>query len=236
MALKPIKKKKLFEEIITAIEEYIQVEDISSGDRLPSENEMAALFQVSKTAIREAMSVLQANGIIEKRSGAGIFLKDMGGETIGNRVVNHLLGRKELNELLEFRRGIETEAVALAAERSTEEDLGLIMQAHEKLVEAQNNGNLGQEEDYMFHYSIILASHNSIYKEVFDTVADKFEEGIRLSKLQSSTVPGRFQEAAKEHEKIIEALQRKDAKAAADAMRNHLIQNERKIYSNIKKV
>jgi GntR family transcriptional regulator, transcriptional repressor for pyruvate dehydrogenase complex len=233
MALKPIKKKKLFEEIITAIEDYIQVEEISAGDKLPSENELAAIFQVSKTAIREAMSVLQANGIIEKRSGAGIFLKDISGESIGNRVINHMLGRKELHEILEFRRGIETEAVALAAERATKEDIQVIIQANEKLVEAQTEGKLGQEEDYMFHYSIILASHNSIYKEVFDTVADKFEEGIRLSKLQSSKVPGRFQEAAKEHEKIIEALLKKDAKAAAAAMRHHLIENEKKINSNL---
>jgi GntR family transcriptional regulator, transcriptional repressor for pyruvate dehydrogenase complex len=235
MALKPIKKKKLFEEIITAMENYIQVEDISPGDKLPSENELSAIFQVSKTAVREAMSVLQANGIIEKRSGAGIFLKDIGGEGIGARVTNHLLNRKELYEILEFRRGIETEAVALAAERATEEDMRLILQAHDKLKEAHSNGELGLEEDYMFHYSIILASHNSIYKEVFDIVAEKFEEGMRLSKMQSSTVPGRFEAAVREHDNIIEALCNKDSKAAADAMRIHLIQNENKILSNIKK-
>lgn len=235
MALKPIKKKKLFEEIITAIENYIHVEDISPGDKLPSENELSAIFQVSKTAVREAMSVLQANGIIEKRSGAGIFLKDIGGESIGERVTNHLLNSKELLEILEFRRGIETEAVALAADRATEKDMRLILQSHEKLKEAHRNGELGLEEDYMFHYSIILASHNSIYKEVFDIVAEKFEEGMRLSKMQSSTVPGRFQAVMMEHEKIIEALHNKDSKAAADAMRVHLIQNENKILSNIKK-
>jgi GntR family transcriptional regulator, transcriptional repressor for pyruvate dehydrogenase complex len=235
MALKPIKKKKLFEEIITAMENYIHVEDISPGDKLPSENELSAIFQVSKTAVREAMSVLQANGIIEKRSGAGIFLKDIGGEGIGARVTNHLLNRKELYEILEFRRGIETEAVALAAERATEEDMRLILQAHDKLKEAHSNGELGLEEDYMFHYSIILASHNSIYKEVFDIVAEKFEEGMRLSKMQSSTVPGRFEAVVREHDKIIEALCNKDSKAAADAMRMHLIQNENKILSNIKK-
>lgn len=69
MALKPIKKRKLFEEIISAIEEYIQAEGIAPGEKLPSENELSSLFQVSKTAVREAMSVLQANGIIEKDQG-----------------------------------------------------------------------------------------------------------------------------------------------------------------------
>ncbi|WP_163145194.1 FadR/GntR family transcriptional regulator [Bacillus sp. 22-7] len=235
MALKPIKKKKLFEEIISAIEEYIQAEGIAPGEKLPSENELSSLFQVSKTAVREAMSVLQANGIIEKRSGAGIFLKDLMGETIGFRVSNNLLNKKEIQEILEFRRGIETEAVALAAERATEKDMRRIALAHDNLIEAHKAGRLGVEEDFQFHYSIILASNNSIYKEVFETIAEKFEEGMRLSKMQSSNVPGRFEAVSQEHKSILESIQNKNSKDAAAAMRNHLIQNERKILTNIKK-
>jgi GntR family transcriptional regulator, transcriptional repressor for pyruvate dehydrogenase complex len=235
MALKPIKKRKLFEEIISAIEEYIQAEGIAPGEKLPSENELSSLFQVSKTAVREAMSVLQANGIIEKRSGAGIFLKDLKGETIGFRVSNNLLNKKEIKEILEFRRGIETEAVALAAERATEEDLRRIALAHDNLIEAHKAGRLGVEEDFQFHYSIILASNNSIYKEVFETIAEKFEEGMRLSKMQSSNVPGRFEAVSQEHKSILESIENKNSKDAASAMRNHLIQNERKILTNIKR-
>ncbi|WP_408007993.1 FadR/GntR family transcriptional regulator [Pseudalkalibacillus sp. A8] len=232
MALKPIKKKRLFEEIILAIEEYIHEEGIRSGERLPSENELSELFQVSKTAVREAMSVLHANGIIEKRSGAGIFLKDLHGESIAKKVTNNLLDRKELQEIIEFRRGIEVEAAALAATRATKEELDMIIQAHQKQIEAHKSGELGIEEDYMFHYSIIIASHNTIYKDVFDKVSTKFEEGIKVSKLQSAKVPGRFEEGYKEHEKIVQALKKQDPKAAADAMRYHLDQNERKIWAH----
>ncbi|MFC0272093.1 FadR/GntR family transcriptional regulator [Metabacillus herbersteinensis] len=234
MALKPIKKRRLFEEIIIAIEEYIEEEEISAGERLPSENELASLFQVSKTAVREAMSVLQANGIIEKRSGAGIFLKDLHGESIAGRVTNHLLNQKDYREILEFRRGLEVEAAALAAVNATDEDIRMIREAQKKLLEAHTNGALGLEEDYMFHYSIILASHNSIYKQVFDNVAEKFEEGMRISKLQSSKVPGRFVEVYEEHNDILDSLKSKNPKKAAEAMRNHLVKNERKIWSNHK--
>jgi GntR family transcriptional regulator, transcriptional repressor for pyruvate dehydrogenase complex len=234
MGLKPIKKRRLFEEIIIAIEEYIEEEKISAGERLPSENDLANLFQVSKTAVREAMSVLQANGIIEKRSGAGIFLTELHGETIAGRVTSHLLSQKDYREILEFRRGLEVEAAALAAVNATEEDLKAIREAQKKLLEAHTTGRLGLEEDYLFHYSIILASHNSIYKEVFDNVADKFEEGMRISKLQSSKVPGRFVEVYEEHNDILDGLKSRDPKRAADAMRNHLIQNEKKLWSNHK--
>ncbi|MCF6094087.1 FadR family transcriptional regulator [Microaerobacter geothermalis] len=230
MALKPIRKKRLFEEIILAIEKYIEEENIKPGQKLPSENELTDIFNVSKTAVREAMSVLHANGIIETRPGLGIFLKEMEGETIAQRVTKNLIEKVALQEILEFRRGIEVEAAALAASRATDEDLYLIRQAHEKLVEANQNGLLGVEEDYMFHYSIILAAHNSIYKEVFENVSNKFEEGIRISKMQSVKVPGRFLESHGEHEEVIQSIVQRDGMKAMEAMRNHLLRNEKKIW------
>jgi len=236
MALKPIKKKRLFEEIIIAIEQFIREENIQPGERLPSENELAAIFNVSKTAVREAMSVLNANGIIETRPGAGIFLKDIQGETIVNRVTVNLMEKAQLQEILEFRRGLEVEATALATLRGTDEDFLKIKQAHENLVAANQAGRIGVREDYLFHYSIILASHNSIYKDVFDAVSEKLEEGIRISKMQSMQIPGRFTQGYKEHEEIINSLLLRDPELAAKAMRNHLVRNEKKIWSNFNRL
>ncbi|MBP1933881.1 FadR/GntR family transcriptional regulator [Ammoniphilus resinae] len=236
MALKPIKKRRLFEEIIVAIEQYIREENIQPGERLPSENELAAIFNVSKTAVREAMSVLNANGIIETRPGAGIFLKDIHGETIVNRVTVNLMEKGQLQEILEFRRGLEVEATALATLRGTEEDFQEIKKAHENLVTANREGRIGVREDYLFHYSIILASHNSIYKDVFDAVSEKLEEGIRISKMQSMQIPGRFTQGYKEHEEIINSLLLRDPELASKAMRNHLVRNEQKIWSNFNRL
>ncbi|WP_246945170.1 FadR/GntR family transcriptional regulator [Bacillus pinisoli] len=234
LSLKPIKKKRLFEEIILAIEQYIKNENIQPGGKLPSENELSSIFQVSKTAVREAMSVLQANGLIEKRSGAGIFLKEIEGiNTVSKSLVKNLFQNSEILEVLEFRRGIEVEAVSLAAIRATPEDIERISQAHEELIAANKAGGLGLEEDYNFHYAIILASHNSIYKEVFNKIASKFEEGMRISKLQSAKVPGRFAQAYKEHEDILKAICLKDPKLASEAMRHHLLENERKIWNGL---
>ncbi|MBD8067938.1 FadR/GntR family transcriptional regulator [Bacillus sp. PS06] len=234
MSLKPIKKKKLFEEIILAIEEYIQGENIQPGHRLPSENELASIFQVSKTAVREAMSVLQANGVIEKRTGSGIFLKELEGETIAERVTKNLLRNVNLQEVLEFRRGIEVEAVALTAQRATPQEIVLIEQAHLHLLEAQEANQLGSKEDYLFHYQIILASHNTIYKDVYESISSQLDEGIRLSKMQSARLPGRIEEAQKEHEEIIEMIKARDPRAASEAMRKHLMQNENKMMSLLK--
>lgn len=231
MGLKPIKKKRLFEEIIVAIEQYIKDENIKTGDRLPSENELSSIFNVSKTAVREAMSVLNANGIIETRPGSGIFLKDTMGESIVLKVTQNLMGQNELQEILEFRRGIEIEAAGFAAIRRTPAQLQAIISAHFDLVQANESGSVGIEEDYRFHYEIILASGNSIYKNVYTTVSKQLKEGIRISKMQSTQLPDRFSKSYREHELIIEALTKQDPKAASNAMRDHLVRNEEKIWS-----
>lgn len=233
-SLKPIKKKRLFEEIIFAIEEYIKEENIQPKEKLPSENELAEIFNVSKTAVREAMSVLHANGIIETRPGMGIYLKEVQGDSIFLKVVSNLMEKKELNETLEFRRGLEVEAVALAAVKGKKEDFLNIQKANEKLKVAAESGSLCVEEDYLFHYSIICASHNSIYKDVFHAVSSKMKEGIKISKMQSIKEPSRFLRAYHEHQRIIDAIIKRDPETAAKEMRTHLVLNEEKIWENFR--
>lgn len=233
--MKPIKKRRLFEEVILAIEDYIIDNNIKPGDKLPSENELASIFNVSKTAIREALSILQVNAITETRSGAGTFLKDIQGETIGERVTRNLMDKIQLREILEFRRGLEIEAVALAAVRATPKHIEAIREAHLALVEANEQHIIGVNEDYQFHYSIILAAQNSIYTEVFSQISQQFEEGLRISKMQSARNPELFIKGNNEHEKILEAIIERKPEDASSLMRNHLIRNEEKIWGNLSK-
>ncbi|MEW9674103.1 FadR/GntR family transcriptional regulator [Ammoniphilus sp. 3BR4] len=230
MALKPIKKKRLFEEIIFAIEQYILEEKIQPGEKLPSENELSSIFNVSKTAVREAMSVLHANGIIETRPGSGIYLKDIHGDSIILRVTSNLMEKRELSEVLEFRRGLEVEAAGLAAVKGSKKDLLKIKECNENLLKAVQNGLTGLDEDYLFHHSIILASQNSIYTDVYQAVAAKVKEGMRISKMHSMKEPNRFLQAYDEHKAIVDAILQKDPETAAREMRQHLLGNERKIW------
>jgi GntR family transcriptional repressor for pyruvate dehydrogenase complex len=235
MALKPIKRKRLFEEIIVAMENFIQEENIQPGERLPSENELASLFNVSKTAVREAMSVLNINGIVETRAGSGIYLKDIQGESIVVLVTYNLMQKNELQDILEFRRGLEVEAAGLAALRCSEEELLQIKYAHEELVSANAAGNVGIDEDFRFHCLIISASHNAVYQNIFNTVSTQLKEGMRIIKMQSLKLPGGFIQGYQEHEEIILALRERNPEAASSAMRNHLIRNENKIWNTFNK-
>lgn len=234
MAFESIKKKSLYEEIVSQLIRYIQKEKLQPGDRLPSENELIEVFQVSKTAVREALSVLAARGILEKRPGVGSIVKEVSGATFVDQITNKLIvGEKALNEILEFRRGIEVEAAALAAERATAEQLSAIENAHQELIETNANGGIGIEEDYRFHYLIIISSGNSIYEQIFDLISPHFLEAMKISKTQSKKVSERYlKESHEEHEKILQAIKNRNPDEARRLTLEHLQKNEEKIWSH----
>jgi GntR family transcriptional repressor for pyruvate dehydrogenase complex len=238
MPFESIKKKSLYEEIVSRIILYIQKENIKPGDKLPSENELIEEFQVSKTAVREALSVLAARGIIEKKPGVGSILKETNGATFVDQMTNKLIiDKNSLKEILEFRRGIEVEATALAAERASLEQLKAIEESHLKLIEVNNSGEIGFHEDYRFHQLIILASGNRMYEKIFDFIAPDFLEVMKISKTQSKQLSERFfKESHKEHQRIIEALYERNTNQARFYALEHLLKNENKIWSNSLKV
>jgi GntR family transcriptional regulator, transcriptional repressor for pyruvate dehydrogenase complex len=234
LVLRNIKKRNLYEEIISEIIQYIQEENIKPGDKLPTENEFVEIFQVSKTAIREALSVLVAKGIIEKRSGVGSILKEINGSKVIEPFTQKLMMEEQtLKEILEFRRGIEIEATALAAQRASREQLEAIENAHLELIEVNHNGGIGIEEDYRFHSLIIISSGNSIYQTIFDMISPKFLEALRVSKNQSKRLSKSYlEDTHQEHERILNALKKRDAVEARLAMLDHLEKNETKIWNH----
>lgn len=234
MEFRNIKKRNLYEEITNHIVRFVDEHGLQPGDKLPTENEMVKIFGVSKTAIREALSVLAAKGIIEKKAGVGSILIERNSLDLLEKATHQLKMQKQtLQEVLEFRRGIEVEAAAFAAQRATEEQLQAIENAHRELIEINNNGGVGIEEDYRFHYLIILATGNSIYETMFDIIAPHYFEAIKISKTQSQRLSNSYlQEAHTEHQAILNALKSKDEETARIAMLKHLLNNETKIWSN----
>lgn len=234
MAFEVIKRKNLYEEIVSQIIRLIHENQIKPGEKLPSENELVEMFQVSKTAVREALSVLVAKGILEKRPGVGSILKELNGGILIEPLASKLIMEKQvIRELLEFRRGLEVESAALAAERATDEQLEAIENAHLALMEVNRNGEIGIEEDFRFHSCIILSSGNSIYENIFDSMSTKFMEALKITKNQSKKLSKRYlEEAHEEHERILNALKQRNPVEARVAMLDHLHKNEVKIWNH----
>jgi GntR family transcriptional repressor for pyruvate dehydrogenase complex len=218
----PIRPARLYEQIVSQIEDRIVRGDLEPGDRLAPERELAEQFGVSRTAIREAVKALAQKGLVEVLPGRGTFVTD--GTT---QAVRHSLdlmmkiGSVEgLRSLVEVREILEPEIAALAAERATEEQLA----AMEETV-AVMEGTLSEidefiEADMDFHLALAEGAQNVLILTLVDTLV----ELLRSHRERIASVEGGIERAQEHHRRVLAAVMQRDPEAARDAMRAHLQQ------------
>src|SRR5579864_4650962 len=148
---------RIYEQIL----EQIVSGQSAIGDRLPSEDQLAKDHSVSRPVIREALSRLQADGVVVTRKGAGTFVQRQPGREFLR--LAPIGGIADLMRCFEFRIGLEGEAASLAAQRRTEEQLAAIEEAFEELNRINATGQVGIQEDIRFHAAIADASRNQLF-------------------------------------------------------------------------
>ena len=122
MALHPVSRVKLSTQIENQLKDQILTGKWKPGERLPSENELAEIFQVSRVSIRQALQALSAQGLIETRIGDGSFISQPSIGTFMQDVIPDVyLADDSLRAVLEFRRVFEGPVAELAATRATDE-------------------------------------------------------------------------------------------------------------------
>ncbi len=216
-----IKKKKLYEEVIVGIEEMLKSNNMQAGDRLQSEKELSLYFGVSKTAVREALSALQAAGLIEVKHGSGIFVRNVNEQLTNPLKLKLFANRGSILQIMELRRGMETEGAFLAAQRADPADIARIktclLEMGEKIHKAENNFY----DDHRFHCALISATHNATYSNVYDTIAEIFNEAIcnLREKISFDVSEGNVLE---EHRLIDDAIKKRQPERARDLMLKHL--------------
>lgn len=225
MKLSPIKKERVYKAILKQISESIEREELVAGDKLPSERDLAEQLSVSRTAVREAFSVLESSGIIEVMPGVGIFLKKNEKEEMLKQINKIIQGGNEeidILELLEVRQGIEVQAAKLAAMRRTKSDLKKIELAYKNLEEAAKNKKIAAEEDLDFHIAVVKASHNKMLIDVVHLFYQKFLEGIKRWRIADMKIPD-DQKLSRdiEHYNVYQAILEQDPLKAQQSMTIH---------------
>jgi GntR family transcriptional regulator, transcriptional repressor for pyruvate dehydrogenase complex len=215
----------LAHELVERLKERILAGEIEPGRKLPAESSLTAEFGVSRTVVREAISRLQAAGLVETFQGRGSFvlaLPEPAHEFSldASRVRSH----RDVLDLLDFRIGLEVEAAGLAAERRTEHQLKAIARA---LADFRRTGeNLGKlvEADFTFHSKIAVASGNRFYSDLLDSLGPMMImlPRTRLDASYSPADPSHFTRVVMEHENIYDAIARSDPEGARAAARVHL--------------
>jgi GntR family transcriptional regulator, transcriptional repressor for pyruvate dehydrogenase complex len=214
-----LQSEKLGEQISRQLLENIISGTYRPGDRLPPERELAAIFDVSRVVVREALGSLQAWGIISVRHGRGATVNAINEwNTLDPQVILLLHGDEVIEQLMETRRIIEPELAALAAARITDKELEFLRE-HKDLPETDSM-DMHVERDINFHLQIAKATHNSVLMMVLTSTSDLLREDRR----RIFMVPGELAKARYWHQTIFEAIERHDPQAAREAMTGHMEQ------------
>jgi GntR family transcriptional repressor for pyruvate dehydrogenase complex len=213
-----IRRNKVYEEVAKQIERLI-LKKLKPGDKLPSERELAEMLQVSRSSIRDAIRGLELMGLVEPRQGTGTIVRERATKSSANPFANALERRKKLvTELLDFRKMLEPPLAARAATHASSEEISEMEEILERQNEKQRQGDVTIDEDAEFHYSVALASGNSVVLKVIDILMDL----LRDTRERSLQVKGRSQKSLAGHRRILAAIRRHDAEAAKSAMRRHI--------------
>ena len=165
--LRAIKKTRIHEEVFSQIHELIKEGRFKARDQLPSERELAEIFKVSRTSVREALRALESQGLIVSRTGMGNFIVDLPVEALVGPLAYLLIDEKKaLADVFEMRKLIEPHIAALAAERATRKDVAQLKRIVAKQTEAVSSGATGVEADAEFHFTIGRATRNQALQKL----------------------------------------------------------------------
>jgi len=202
------------------------------GSRLPAENELCRQFGVSRTVIREAVARLKADQLVETRPGLGLFVaRRPPGQGVLKLRAPEGSAIERARELLEFRAGLETEAVRLAALRRSDADIVELRAALARIDTVERAGGNGGAEDLELHMAIARASKNGYIVQVLQFLASSLRDAISHSRVVSVHWHEHIDAAHHEHAAVLDAIVAGDADLATRQMRRHLSNGERRLLS-----
>ncbi|MGH3660784.1 MAG: FadR/GntR family transcriptional regulator [Micromonosporaceae bacterium] len=209
-------RQRLYEQVVERLRDYAATEGLQAGDRLPPERELAELLGVSRVSIKQAIVVLEVQGMVEARQGAGAYLLQ---DRLESQPIDVLLARRRrLPDVLDAREALETKLAELAARRRTDEQLKVIDEALEAMWAEIESGKLGAEGDRRFHEAVTAAAHSPLLAEFMASISQQIVE----TRNESLSQPGRPARSFSQHQRIADAIRAQDPAAAAAAMRRHV--------------
>ena len=221
--LKAIHKTRLYQEITEQIQMLIEGGQLKHGDQLPPERRLAEIFQVSRHSVREAIRTLEEKNVLKSRMGSGTYIIMEDEPMIVDFLAQAIHKEKnKLAEIFQFRRMIEPQIAALAAQQVSESDVSELLDLLERQKRTGTDFRTAIELDQAFHLTLARAAKNGILLKVVERLNDILSE----SRVQISQAQGRLKRSVAGHARIIQAVAGGDSEKAAKAMEEHLKQVE----------
>lgn len=210
----------LVDKVYGELAERIASGEYAADQKLPGEHELAAIFDVSRPVLRDALGRLREDGLIYSRQGSGSFVQARAKvPQIGYARVETIA---DIQRCFEFRISMESDAAHFAALRRSDDNLVQIEAALGLLREATKNRKHREDADYAFHLAISEATNNHYFATSLNALKDHVAVGMKLhGQSLMGPQPG-LESVFEEHSRIFEAIRDRDAEAARTAMRLHL--------------
>ena len=216
MELQAVKTDRLYIKVAEQLSKLVHDGSIKPGERFPAERDLAEKLGVSRPTIREAMIALELSGIIEIRTGSGIYVTkkkptlDSADKGVGPF------------EILEIRYIVESEACALAAARITDEQILQLKEVLREMEEEEKKDDASEKADWKFHSIIAEASQNSAIFSVVNWLWElRNQSALSTAFLERIRKEG-IHPSINDHKRIVEALEKRNPEKARMAMKNHI--------------
>ena len=193
------------------------------GEKLPSEQQIASTYGVSRPIVREAIGRLKHDGLITSRQGSGAFVAESGGASVFRLDVHNFTDRAEIESIIELLMAIESSATEIAAQRRTDHDLARIGTQLEAMQQAIERGDSGVDEDVAFHQAIVDATKNPFFKDLSTFLDRRVRSFIRTARANTAKLQtGHMMAVQEEHRAIFDAIKNQNSQAARLAAEEQL--------------
>lgn len=216
--------------LVEDLGEKIRSQLLRPGDKLPTESAIMQSFGVSRTVVREALSKLQAAGLVETHHGIGTFVLQPRAGSVFRLDAGDMATSVDVLAVLELRISLETESAGLAASRRTEEQLQAMRQA---LDDFERNVAVAGDTvapDFRFHLQIAQSTGNPYFADIMSHLGTTIIPRTRINAIRTLDRSGAYlSRVNREHEEIYAAIARRDPESARAAMRIHLTNSRERL-------
>jgi Transcriptional regulators len=215
--IKPINRPSIGEQVCEQMKKYLFDGRWKAGERIPTENELAAAFGVSRLTLREALLRLSSLGFIESRYGGGTYVRGITpGLNMSPIVPIAYLNTKSILDVIEFRIVVEVRTAGLAAMRATPKDMEILEETWSGMDRNKHDPIRFGEEDLGFHLELAKITQNSLLIETINIIRSV------LSETMKTAIKHRGTRGLHYHRLMIDAIRKHDDKLTMSIMEEHL--------------
>jgi DNA-binding FadR family transcriptional regulator len=222
------RRPRLAQTLVDDLRRQIEAGALPVGAQLPTEPQLEAQFDVSRTVVREAIAELRAAGLVMPIQGKGMFVTDLATAPSIALTPREIQSIPHTLETLEFRMAVETEGAAIAAYRRSALQEEAIRAANHEMGDRIENGGSTVEADFAFHQAIAAATNNSHFVDAMTRFGPRSIPRGQFPTLPSANDTQYLLGVLAEHDRILEAIADQDPEAARTAMREHLTASQKR--------